>query len=200
MDRPSKTLPDGYVRSGAVNLKSNVWLAVLLNIGALVVFVLSLLLLLSFATRVHPSLANTSGTITAFGMAGLLGLVMILLVTHELIHGLFFWVFTRSRPAFALRLFYAYAGAPAWYIPVRQYAVVASSPFAIIDAIGLLLVLLGPADWAIPAVLLIAFNTGGSLGDLLLVGHSFTSSRLCLALDSGDEVTFYEPGPKMVPA
>ena len=188
----TKMLPEGYAQAGEINLKKNKRLAIKLNIVAFFVAVLSFYLLSSFAVLVRPSLMNTSGTITAGGVAGLVGLVVMLLTIHELIHGFFFWVFTRSRPVFALRLFYAYAGAPDWYIPTRQFAFVAVAPLVIIGAVGLLLMLLVPESWVLFIVFVVAFNTGGSMGDLLVLTRLFKLSPTCLANDTGDVITFYE--------
>jgi len=191
----TKTLPEGYAQSGQINLKTNKRLAIILNIVGLFVAVLSFYLLASFAVVVRPSLMNTSGTITGGGVAILLvGLVVILflLTIHELVHGFFFWVFTRSRPVFALRLFYAYAGAPDWYIPTRQFAFVAVGPLVIIGAVGLLLMLLVPESWVLLIAIVVAFNTGGSMGDLLVLSRLFKLSPTCLVNDTGDEITFYK--------
>ena len=125
-------------------------------------------------------------------VAIVVGLTVMLLTIHELIHGFFFWVFTRSRPVFALRLFYAYAGAPDWYIPTRQFMIVALGPLVIIGAVGLLLMLLVPESWVLVLVFLVAFNTAGSIGDLLVFIHLLKLSPTCLANDTGDIVTFYE--------
>ncbi len=123
----------------------------------------------------------------------MVGLMVLLFTIHEAVHGFFFWVFTRSRPVFAMRLFYAYAGAPDWYIPTRQYAFAAVGPLAVIGAVGLLLVLLVPESWVMFIVILVALNTGGSAGDLLVFIRLFKLSPTCLANDTGDVVTFYEP-------
>ena len=192
MSNSTKTLPEGYVQSDEINLKKNKRLAVVLNIVAFPVALLSFFLLSGFAVWVRPGLTSTSITITAGGLAVLVGLVLILLTIHELIHGFFFWVFTRSRPVFALRLFYAYAGAPDWYIPTRQYAFAAVGPLAVIGAVGLLLVLLVPESWVMYIVILVALNTGGSMGDLLILTRLFKASPTCLANDAGDAITFYE--------
>jgi hypothetical protein len=188
----TKTLPEGYAQSGEINLKKNKRLAITLNIVAFFVAVLSFFLLSSFAALTRPGLMNTSGSITAGVAAGLVGLVVMLLTIHELIHGFFFWVFTRSRPVFALRLFYAYAGAPDWYIPTRQFALVAVGPLVIIGAVGLLLMLLVPESWVLFIVFVVAFNTGGSMGDLLVLTRLFKLSPTCLVNDTGDVITFYE--------
>jgi hypothetical protein len=192
MNTSTKTLPEGYAQSGEINLKENKRLAIILNIIALFVVVLSFYLLSSFAALVRPGIMNRSGTITVGGVVGLVGLVVMLLTIHELIHGSFFWVFTRSRPVFALRLFYAYAGAPDWYIPTRQYAFVTVGPLVIIDAVGLLLMLLVPESWVLFIAIVVAFNTGGSVGDLLVFTRLFKLSPTYLVRDSGDAVFFYE--------
>ncbi len=196
MTPSTKTLPEGYVQSGEINLKKNKRLAITLNIVAFFVVVLSFFLLSSFAALVRPDLMNTSGSITAgggaVGLAVVVGLMFLFMTIHELVHGFFFWVFTRSRPVFALRLFYAYAGAPDWYIPTRHYAFAAVGPLAVIGAVGLLLVLLVPESWVMFIVILVALNTGGSMGDLLILTRISKASPTCLANDAGDVITFYE--------
>jgi hypothetical protein len=192
LSNSTKTLPEGYVQSDEINLKKNKRLAIVLNIVAFPVAVLSFFLLSGFAVWVRPGLTSTSITMTVGELAVLLGLVLMLLTIHELIHGVFFWVFTRSRPVFALRLFYAYAGAPDWYIPTRQYAFAAVGPLAVIGAVGLLLVLLVPESWVMFIVILVALNTGGSMGDLLILTRISKASPTCLANDAGDVITFYE--------
>ena len=188
----TQTLPEGYAQSGEINLKKNKRLAITLNIVASFGAVISFYLLSSFAALVRPGIMNLSGTITAGGVAVVVGLVVMFVTIHELVHGFFFWVFTRSRPVFALRLFYAYAGAPDWYIPTRQFAFVAVAPLVIIGAVGLLLMLLVPESWVLFIVFVVAFNTGGSMGDLLVLTRLFKLSPTCLANDTGDVVTFYE--------
>ena len=188
----TKTLPEGYVLSGEINLKKNKRLAIALNIIALFVGVLSFCLLTSYAALVRPSLMNSSGTITVGLWVVVLVLMVLLFTIHELIHGFFFWVFTRSRPVFALRLFYAYAGAPDWYIPTRQFMIVALGPLVIIGVVGMLLMLLVPESWVVLLVIMVAFNTGGSVGDLLIFTRLLKLSPTSLANDTGDVMSFYE--------
>lgn len=192
MDASTTTLPEGYAQIGEINLKKNKRLAVALNILAFFVAVLCFFMLTSFAAYVRPGITTTSGIITVGGMAVVAVLVILLLIVHELIHGYFFWVFTRSRPVFALRLFYAYAGAPDWYIPTRQFAAVAVGPLVIIDVVGLLLMLVVPESWVLLILFLVAFNTGGSIGDLLVFTNLLKLSSTSLANDTGDVMTFYE--------
>lgn len=192
MNTSTKKLPEGYVQSGEINLKRNKRLSITLNVFGFFVGILSFFLVSSFAVLVRPSLLNTSGRITVGGMAIFIGAVVLLMTFHELIHGVFFWVFTRSKPVFALRLLYAYAGAPDWYIPTRQFAFVAVSPLVILSAVGMLLTLLVPEIWVLLIAVLVAINIGGSVGDLLVLTRLFKLSPTSLANDTGDVVTFYK--------
>jgi hypothetical protein len=193
VNKSTKTLPEGYVQSGEINLKKNRRLAIALNLIAVPVAALSFFMLLFFAGLVRPSLMNSTGTITVGVWVIVLGLMLLLFTIHELIHGFFFWVFTRSRPVFALRLFYAYAGAPDWYIPTRQFMIVALGPLVIIGVVGMLLMLLVPESWVVLIVLMVAFNTGGSVGDVLVFTRLLKLSPMGLANDTGDVMSFYEP-------
>ena len=173
MNNSSKTLPEGYTQCGEVNMKENRRLTITLGIASFFLFIICFYLLSGFAAVVRPDLVNTSGSIKAGALAVLAVLLVLLFTVHELIHGFFFWVFTHSKPVFALRLFYAYAGAPDWYFPKRQFAIVAVAPLVIIGAVGLLLILLAPISWVMFIIIFVAMNTGGSLGDLFVLNRLF---------------------------
>ena len=133
---------------------------------------------------------------TVWQLLGLLAAAALMLVVHELIHGFFFWVFTRSKPVFALHLAYAYAAAPGWFIPAHQYSIIGLSPLVIITAIGLLLIRLAPAGWILPVILITALNIGGAAGDMLVIARLQRTSSACLVNDAGDRVVFFEPAHK----
>ena len=101
----TRTLPDGYVQTREIDLAKNKGLAILLNIVGVILFFLSFVLLGSFVRWARPELLTSTFTIT-FDLSTILGLLVLVaftVVVHELIHGFFFWVFTRSRPVYALR-------------------------------------------------------------------------------------------------
>jgi hypothetical protein len=112
MNNSTQILPDRYFQSAEINLKKDKRLTILLNIGAFIVFIPMFYLLTGFIALVRPEVKNFSESITIGKMLGALGLTVIVLIIHEIIHGLFFWIFSRGRPVFALRPLYAYAGAP----------------------------------------------------------------------------------------
>jgi hypothetical protein len=117
---------------------------------------------------------------------------VMVLIMHEIIHGLFFWIFSHGRPVFALRPLYAYAGAPTWFFPKLQYAVTALGPLVIIGAVGLLLLLLAPISWTLMTVFLVALNTGGAIGDIFVFFRLLKCSPTSFANDTGEVVTFFE--------
>jgi hypothetical protein len=195
MNASTKSLPEGYVQIGEINIKNNPRLTFWLSLAAILIIIPTFFLLTSFAARVRPTLLNTSSTITVGKMVILMGAVVLSLTVHELIHGVFFWVFTRSRPVFALHLFYAYSAAPNWYIPARQFMIIALGPLVIMGALGMLLILLVQESWVLLIMIIVALNTGGSAGDLLVLTRLLKLSPGCLVKDAGDIVTFFGNQP-----
>ena len=192
MNTSTQILPDGYVQSAEINLKKDKRLTILLNIGALIVFALSFYLLSAFTAWVRPDIIIFSSTITVTNILGALGLTVLILLLHEGIHGLFFWIFSRSRPVFGLRPLYAYAGAPSWFFPKRQFTITALGPLVIIGAAGLLLLLLAPISWVFMIMFLAALNTGGAVGDIFVFFRLLPRPATSFANDTGDVVTFFD--------
>ena len=196
----TQTLPDDYTQTDEINLAKNKGLAILLNIVGLFISILAFALLLIYANWAHPgSIPDRLPLKTDPSMIGqLLALIVFVslnLIVHELIHGFFFWYFTRSRPVYALHLAYAYAAAPGWFIPIRQYWIIGLAPLVLIDAASLLLIMIAPINWLLTLAFLAAFNTGGAVGDLWIIFRLLRRSPKCLVKDVGDSVSFYEPVP-----
>jgi len=101
-------------------------------------------------------------------------------------------MFSRSRPVFGLRPLYAYAGAPAWFFPKRQFAITALGPLVVIGVAGLLLLLLAPLSWILTIAFLVALNTSGAVGDLFVFIRLLKCSPTSFANDTGEIVTFFE--------
>ncbi len=192
MNTSTQTLPAEYILSGQIDLKKNKRLSILLNIGAFIIFIPMFYLLSGFTALVRPDITNFSVTITIGKVFSAIGLVVLVLIIHEIIHGLFFWIFSHGRPVFALRPLYEYAGAPTWFFPKRQYAITALGPLIIIGAVGLLLLLLAPISWIPMIALLVALNTGGAIGDIFVFIRLLKSSPTSFTNDTGEVVTFFE--------
>ncbi len=195
MNNSTQTLPDDYFKVDEINLSKNKGLSILLNLAAVIIFVPSLMLLGLFLRWARPELTTNALlyiTLDLFKMIALLVFVILTMLIHELIHGFFFWTFTRSRPVFALRPLYAYAAAPDWFIPARHYWIVGLAPLALIDVIGLLIILVASPGWTAVLGFLVALNTAGAVGDMYIVARLLRLSPDSLVKDAGDRVSFFE--------
>jgi hypothetical protein len=200
MMEPTRELPANYRLSGTLDLSKNRTALILMNVLAVGLLIGFGYLFLMIMVRLRPvdgpagfgiSIEGPLGILIYLGYIALLYIAVVLL--HEAIHGIFFWIFTRSRPHFAFRVWYAYATAPGWYLPRNQYAVVGVAPLVVISFLGILLFLFVPAGWLMTIFLLITFNASGAVGDIAVLIWLFTKPKTCLAADRGDAVSLYVP-------
>ncbi len=115
-----------------------------------------------------------------------------MVLVHEAIHGLCFWLTIGSRPTFGFRGLYAFAAAPGWYISSGHYMTIALAPLVAVTVAGLALLLVAPVA-AIPALFLfVVVNAAGAIGDILVVLWLLTRPPATLVQDSGDAVTVFQ--------
>ena len=197
-----KTLPPHYEPHGTLDLSKN-WLAVLgMNVVGVAFLCLFGWLAALFLPAVRTDVAwitlETIATLEAIGnlatIAALLALYALMIILHELAHGIFFWLFTRERPVFGLKFPHAaYAAAPDWYLPRNQHLVVGLAPFVLLTLAGAVLLPIVPAP-VVPALLLIVvINGAGAAGDFMMVAWLLAQPRETLERDTGDTITIYRP-------
>ena len=123
----------------------------------------------------------------------IVALVLVMLI-HELVHGLFFWWFAGQRPTFGVKGLYIYAAAPPEvYFPRNHYLIVGVAPLVLLTLVGLLLMLIVPVV-AVPILsLFIAFNAAGAAGDLVMAVRLLSYSPGTLMQDSDTGVVVYGP-------
>jgi hypothetical protein len=195
-----QTLPATYQEVGTIDITKDQRLMVALNVLAILglvaagwVFVQAMFWLrpLDSVRTIDIRIGNLSEMVTLLGAA--IALLAFHIVLHEAFHGVFFWLFTRSRPLFAFRWTHAYAAAPDWYIPRNAYLVTALAPLVLMTLGGLVLMRFVPTAWVLPVWFVITMNAAGSVGDLLVVVWLLRQPSTCLAQDKGDAVTLYKP-------
>jgi hypothetical protein len=198
---PTQTLPANYILAKTIDLSKDRRALLILNAAGLVLFLLSAWFLVWLAAAVRPDLAARGFTFSSGSLGNLAGLVAWIIaitigmvVVHETIHGLFFWLFTRSRPRFGLGGTYAFAAAPDWYIPRRLYLVVALAPLVLMTLTGLAAVFVVPDNLLPGLLLLIAMNFSGSVGDMMVAAWLLRQPPGMLSQDYGFGVRFYRPG------
>ncbi len=197
-----QNLPETYQKVGTLDISKDQRLQLLLNVVGLAAMIGFAWLFIQAMTWLRPDhgLAGLNQVEVRVGsllewlgiVGAVLGLSMFNVLLHEAIHGLFFWLFTRSRPRFAFKLAYAYAAAPDWYIPRNQFLVTTLAPLVLISLAGLLIFAIAPASWLLPTLFVITINAGGAVGDLAVAGWLLTQPAHCMAQDRGDAVTLYK--------
>lgn len=211
--RATQTLPTGYTEAGRISLKDNRRLVILLNVLGIPWLILCAIFFF-FMANVLGSFNGADGPINGSGSGGfsislttpLLALAIIVvafvavLILHELVHGLFFWLFTRSRPKFGFKGAYAYAAAPGWYIPRTQFLIIGLAPLVLITLVGLLMLPFITLPASLVLLVALIANAGGAIGDLYMVVRLLFAPRGVLIEDQGEGIRWFAPAPQDVAA
>ena len=183
-------LPDGYHEIKRINLQKNKKLAILVNVGALLIAALFVCIGLVISPSVSFEIAgkNLIGALLSL----LLWLVSMVayFVGHELVHGIFIKKFSGKRAKYGFTGMYAYAGSDAFFNK-RQYIIIALAPVIIFGIIFGVLNLLLPAIWFWAVYFLQIINLSGAAGDLYVTYLMCKSPADILTHDEGFEMIFY---------
>lgn len=198
ISKPTRDLPENYILHRKLSLLDRKSL-ILVNIWGIGLFLVSAVffpLLSGWLSK--PGEPTASGELHGLsGAAGfiglLLGVMVVMIVLHEGLHGVFFWLYTKARPKFAFKGFYAYAAMPGWYLPRREYLVTALAPLAGITLLGVLGLALLPGWADPPLVWLLILNTSGAVGDLWIVWALLRAPAGVLGCDNGDSSELFVP-------
>ena len=196
----TQMLPVDYKLIHTIDIRQTKGL-VIMNILAVIILIASWIGFTRLAAAIRPELQTTIFTFSIekpiqllIDLANLVVVTVVMIVVHEAFHGHCFWLFTRSKPKFAFKFYYAYASAPDWYLPRWQYLITGLAPLVGITAICVGLMFIVPA-WLMPSLLwMLVFNTSGAAGDLWMVWRLLRSPRGVLARDKGDVLEFFAPG------
>ncbi len=198
--KPTTTLPEDYRLSGTLDLSKNQKAVLLLNLVGLGLFIVFGWLLLRAAIALRPDMAGALFSLSVNNalqfvvwLAVLLASTAVMVLLHEGVHGLFFWLTTGARPKFGFRGAYAYACAPDWYLPRGPYLWISLSPLVVLTLLGLALVRVLPLGALPPLLLLMVLNASGAVGDLAVFFWLLGKPAKCLANDRGDAVSLYTP-------
>jgi hypothetical protein len=194
----TKILPPNYQPHKTLDLSSSqvmLWL----NIAAIpLLFIFGWLFsqAMILVNQVNPFPKGIWGIFTSFSGIEIIALpisILLMLVFHEMVHGIFFWIFTRQRPKFAFKGIYAYAAAPNWYLPKLQYLIVGLSPFIVISLLSILLSPFVPFLMIAYLFFIAIFNAAGALGDMVVVTWVLSQADQILIQDQGDKFRTFAP-------
>ena len=195
--RATNVRPENAKLVYSLNLLTNKRAFWLLQIPAALAFFIFGFLFLWWTAWLRPGLLKTFSNGVEIMLLDLLLIVIsvvVFLVLHELVHGAFFWIYSRSRPKFGLRSGYAYAAAPGWYFPRRQYLVIALAPFVLLTILGMLLLAVVPVGMLAAIFFGMVTNAAGAVGDIWIAFMIIRERRTIVIEDLGDGFNFYSPG------
>jgi len=118
-----------------------------------------------------------------------------LYAVHEGLHAVVLWAYTRERPEVSLHGVgsYAYAAAPKWWFPRRQYLVVGLTPLATLTPLLLALLPIIPR-WLLSALgWMVLRNVAGSHVDIYVAWQLLRHSPETYLNDDTRRFTLWEP-------
>jgi len=206
--KANKSLPSYYSKYTALEPSKNLGFVIVAVITGITLLLIVGWLLVLFANafrpnaldgmRLHDLLRSTTAGFSLVVPPALfpnLGLALIaVLIFHELVHGLFYWLFSSHRPRFGFQGLFPYAAAPSGiYFPRNQFLVVGLSPLVLLTAVGLLLMVIVPTAFVPFLLFFVVFNASGAAGDLIMVIQLMRFSSDTLMEDSTSGVIIYGP-------
>ncbi len=173
-------LKENYKEAAFVDFNKKRYL-ISFNIGAIVI---ALGLFYIFQIQTCP-LFSLSGII--FAAIGLFAFIVI----HELIHGLFIWIFSKKKAIYKFSFFYASAGASDRYFDKSAYIIIALSPVIIISIFLITLMNIVPTNLYNAILLVFAFNVSGAIGDFYITLITLFKPKDTFINDQGESMHFY---------
>jgi hypothetical protein len=196
--KATQVLPPNYHLSGKFNLK-NARQVISMNLVGFVLLILSIWFFGWLAIRMRGTSAISfsfefsSISSSLFSVGKLILVIFLILVLHEAIHAIYFWVFSRHKPLVGFKGFYAYASMPGWYFPRNQYLLIGIAPLVIISLLGIICLAILPIASIYLVLVALVMNTSGAVGDIFVVLWLFTKPQSTMALDKIDSIEFYVP-------
>ena len=206
--KANRSLPSNYTKYTMIEPSKNLKFVIVAVISGIMLLFFGGWLLVLFANafrpnaldgmQLHDLLRSTTAGFSLvippalfpnFGLA-----LVTVLIFHELVHGLFYWLFSSHRPKFGFQGLFPYAAAPSGiYFPRNQFLIVGLSPLMLLTAIGLPLMVIVPIAFVPFLLFFVVFNASGAAGDLIMVIQLMRFSSDTLIEDSTSGVIIYGP-------
>ena len=155
-----------------IDLKKDVQLALKLNLAALIPLIpFGILYLLLFrfdrtAFFLDIDEAGVSLTKAILPMLFLLPVYGVTILSHELIHGVFFSRYSSERIRYGFTGLFAYAGNPGMAYPKKEYTLCALAPTVILTAVFAVICLFAKSGWFFLCYWTMVMHLGGCAGDI----------------------------------
>ena len=181
------SLPHGYREVRRVDLMRNRRQAVRVNLLALLI--MGGMVVLGFL--ICPPFSELEISIHKFlGAVLMLAGIVLYMVLHEIIHGMFMRAFSGRRPHYGYTGFYAYAGSDALFRRT-QYLIIAFAPVVILGFVLCVLIaaFYESAFWYLYIIQIV--NVSGAAGDFYVGWLIARSGSDVMVRDAGTDMSFY---------
>ncbi len=208
MPRAMSTLPPGYSQQAVVDPSQSLGSVVAATLAGIVLLVTTGWLLVQFTNSLRPETLAVirlgdilTPTPTGYTFSIPFALIrdfvialILVLIIHELVHGLFYWWLSGKRPKFGLHGAFLYAAAPEGvYFRRNWFLIVGIAPLLCLTLLGLPLMLIAPAPLVPILLFFLTFNAAGSAGDMLILIQLLSFSADTVMEDSGTAIIVYGP-------
>ena len=194
MDSP----PKGYVEIAVIDLTSERGMkfsAILLGLALIVAVAVAMARYVDIVRPGALDLGITEeqggGISLSVDLGSLLSyftVLVLVLIFHELLHGVVFWRMSGETPVVGLKGIFIYVSAPSSvYLQRNKYLWVGAAPIISLTLVGVLLVPFLPSSLILLDMLFVTLNAAGSAGDLVMILMllRYPSSSLIRDLGSG---------------
>ena len=185
-------LPEGYAPLFSMDLQENKRLMLLVNIIGTAIAILAVVPALFFVP--FSALFDMSAGLGAYALrfAALLVGMVLYVVLHELVHGIFMRVISGVSVRYGFTGMYAYAGSDA-YFGKASYLLIAMAPVVIWGVVLAVACCFVPAEWFWVVYLIQVVNLSGAGGDIYVTFKFCRLPRDILVRDTGVAMTVFGP-------
>ena len=190
--RNTVELPQEYEEALCIDLQHNKKELLLVNGAALLI---GIVMAVAGFFIVHPvNMFDFSSPLPTLLRLGVMLLGMVLyMVLHELVHGLFFLMFgCGEKPTFGFTGMYAFAASRAYYTRT-DYLIIGLSPVVFWGIVLLVLNFIVPAPWFWVVYFIQIVNISGAAGDFYVTYRLLRMPKSLLVQDDGTAMRVYLP-------
>ena len=188
--------PKGYVELAVSDLTKDQRMKFSAIILGLALIIIVSITMARFVDFVRPSALDLGMTkdqegrtvISMGSMFCYFAVLVLVLVVHELVHGVVFWWVSGEKPTVGLKGAFVYVSAPpSVYFQRNKYLWVGAAPMITLTLAGVLLVPFLPPSLLPLDIFFVAINAAGSAGDLVIICKilRYPASSLIRDIDSG---------------
>jgi hypothetical protein len=190
-----KEMPKGYELLRTIDLQKDKKLALIVNGLGLAIMVV----MVAIAWFFVPITTFYEGVSSLFSLIFKMGMILVALVVyiigHELIHGVYMKKFSGVKPKYGFTGLYAYAGSSAFF-DRRSYLIIAMAPVALFGALFMVLNFALPVGWFWFVYFLQIMNISGAAGDFYVSVYMSKLPRTILVRDSGVSMEVFAQSAK----